>query len=1032
MTRIGLKQRNLAAELKWMLKESLRYALDSLRYRRLSLFQRRQLIEKGDVTTSRRRKFHLLLLLASRAERRPPRSTESDVEGRTGPPYIFKLPTEIQFLLINHLNFLDIRSFRQTCKYYHGLFNSTTICHRFGGPSSFREELDMYCRVCHSYPIWTGRTKTCLPDGSLFRAVCWYCRPGKFFCKWCGFEIDGDEKIRDFHPSCFQTYLCLLWSFYLLGWVQFALTIAGLALAWKYYKNVPAVVGPATVSQPDNAVPTLFVSQNPEHCDLELPPFTTHRGDYVDVVDFPGLLSHLRRIDLGAHEQPDRTILWKFIDWLTLLSICWAFPQSVEITVATPFRVTFFGAIGRFSSRIAANLAPWRRSRGPCVREMSADSNASLNMRAFIWTIAASWLSGLGTALAIPDTHVIHEQRNWHMESGLLKRSKPDQRLQLPMRIGLKQSNLDQAPQWLMDVSHPKSEKYGKHWSSEEIIEAFKPADDTIESVKQWLKDNGITEERITHTGNKVWLAFEASLEEAENLLHTEYFVHENSKGRLITDSDNYAIPKHLVEHIDYITPGVKGSDVTGRLRRSEDVVVRSDRRRLRPFQELDELSTSQIEADAAGTCATAISPVCLQALYQFDPLNSTSKVSANNSMGIFEEGDYYAQADLNSFYTKYASYIPSGWGPKLNGVDGGTAPVAVAKAGGESNLDFELAIPIIYPQTTVDYQTDDAFYAAGGGNATGIFNTFFDALDGSYCTYCSNGECGNDPVLDPTYPDTHTNGYKGELQCGVYTPTNVISISYGEQESDLPAYYQQRQCNEFLKLGLQGVSIFVASGDTGVAGYSGSGSANGCLKNGKVFSPTQPNSCPWLTNVGSTYIPAGSTVNDPEVATTSFGSGGGFSNVFPVPDYQAAAVQTYYDTAKPTYAYYTNGSYETSTGVYNRDGRGIPDVAANGDNIAVYVKGRLGTEGGTSAASPIFAAVVTRINEERLAAGKSPVGFVNPTLYENPGVLNDIVTGNNPGCGTKGFSCAKGWDPVTGLGTPNYPKMLDLFLSLP
>lgn len=262
-----------------------------------------------------------------------------------------------------------------------------------------------------------------------------------------------------------------------------------------------------------------------------------------------------------------------------------------------------------------------------------------------------------------------------------------------------------------------------------------------------------------------------------------------------------------------------------------------------------------------------------------------------------------------------------------------------------------------------------------------------------------------------------------------MYTPTNVISISYGEQESSLPASYQKRQCNEFLKLGLQGVSIFVASGDTGV----GDGST-ACLKgkSARVFSPTQPNSCPWLTNVGSTFIPKGSTVNDPEVATTSFGSGGGFSNIFPVPDYQTAAVQTYYTTAKPTYAYYTNGSYTTSAGVYNRDGRGIPDVAANGDNIAVYVKGRLGTEGGTSAASPIFAALVTRINEERLAAGKTPVGFINPTLYENPDVLNDIVTGTNPGCGTKGFSCAKGWDPVTGLGTPNYPKMLELFLSLP
>lgn len=106
--------------------------------------------------------------------------------------------------------------------------------------------------------------------------------------------------------------------------------------------------------------------------------------------------------------------------------------------------------------------------------------------------------------------------------------------------------------------------------------------------------------------------------------------------------------------------------------------------------------------------------------------------------------------------------------------------------------------------------------YYAYGGNGTqlGIFNTFFDALDGSYCTYSAYGETGNDPVLDPTYPDP--NGYEGPLECGVYAPTNVITISYGVYENDLPAYYQERQCNEFLKLALQGVSIFVASGDTG------------------------------------------------------------------------------------------------------------------------------------------------------------------------------------------------------------------------
>jgi len=106
----------------------------------------------------------------------------------------------------------------------------------------------------------------------------------------------------------------------------------------------------------------------------------------------------------------------------------------------------------------------------------------------------------------------------------------------------------------------------------------------------------------------------------------------------------------------------------------------------------------------------------------------------------------------------------------------------------------------------------------------------------------------------------------------------------------------------------------------------------------------------------------------------------------------------------------------------------------------------------GTSASAPIFAAIPTRTNEERLGAGKATVGFVNPTLYQNPEAFNDITIGHNFGCLTKGFFCAEGWDPVTGLGkaelrqrsdlhlltlhqrigTPNYPKLLDVFMALP
>jgi tripeptidyl-peptidase I len=92
-------------------------------------------------------------------------------------------------------------------------------------------------------------------------------------------------------------------------------------------------------------------------------------------------------------------------------------------------------------------------------------------------------------------------------------------------------------------------------------------------------------------------------------------------------------------------------------------------------------------------------------------------------------------------------------------------------------------------------------------------------------------------------------------------------------------------------------------------------------------------------------------------------------------------------------------------------------NVAANGDNIAVFIDGQFTISGGTSASTPIFASLVNRINELRLNSGKSTVGFINPALYSHPEMLNDITNGTNPGCGTAGFSAARGWDPVTGSG---------------
>lgn len=237
------------------------------------------------------------------------------------------------------------------------------------------------------------------------------------------------------------------------------------------------------------------------------------------------------------------------------------------------------------------------------------------------------------------------------------------------------------------------------------------------------------------------------------------------------------------------------------------------------------------------------------------------------------------------------------------------------------------------------------------------------------------------------------------------------------------------------MKLGMQGVSIVLASGDSGVAGPAGDGSANGCLGTGQIFSPDFPATCPYITTVGGTTLPPGADVkSDAEVAVTRFPSGGGFSNIYPIPSYQSDAVSTFLTKHTPPYKSYSgtnNTNIGAGGGIYNSGGRGYPDVSAVGDNVIIYNMGAPTLIGGTSASAPVFAAILNRINEERIAVGKSTVGFVNPILYAHPGVLHDITVGTNAGCGTDGFTAASGWDPLTGLGTPNYPEMLKLFMSM-
>lgn len=284
----------------------------------------------------------------------------------------------------------------------------------------------------------------------------------------------------------------------------------------------------------------------------------------------------------------------------------------------------------------------------------------------------------------------------------------------------------------------------------------------------------------------------------------------------------------------------------------------------------------------------------------------------------------------------------------------------------------------------------------------------------------------------DVTYPDTSSGGYNGTKTCGTLQPAAVISTSYGYNEADLSPAYQTRQCNEYMKLGLAGTTFIYSSGDSGVAGNGGrccasAKCAGGTLNSGGAgtFNPAFPATCPYVTTVGATQIKPNSAVTASEEACeTVIYSGGGFSNVYPIPSYQSSAIASYYASHKPSY---TATQYNNSQAV-----RGYPDVAANGANFVVGLDGSLQLVYGTSCSAPTFGAVITLINQQRIKAGKSAVGFINPTIYANPSAFNDITSGGNQGCGTAGFTAVEGWDPVTGLGTPNYEALLAAFLALP
>mmetsp|Transcript_46550 Transcript_46550/g.81983 ORF Transcript_46550/g.81983 Transcript_46550/m.81983 type:complete len:651 (-) Transcript_46550:338-2290(-) len=240
----------------------------------------------------------------------------------------------------------------------------------------------------------------------------------------------------------------------------------------------------------------------------------------------------------------------------------------------------------------------------------------------------------------------------------------------------------------------------------------------------------------------------------------------------------------------------------------------------------------------------------------------------------------------------------------------------------------------------------------------------------------------------------------------------HVISISYGRDEiQEDSTEYMDAVNAQFMKLGARGASVLIASGDQGTHGRTG-------YMHGK-FHPDFPASSPYVTSVGGTDFLKPGVIGEEKAWS---GSGGGFSEHFPAPSYQRDAIDIF-----------LNRSLEAGTlppeDKWNSTGRGYPDLAALGGTqnpYCIQATLRMLPVAGTSASAPMVAGLIARLNALRIQEGAPPLGFLNPFIYQNLDAFNDVKVGMNGDSrnASDGFQAVPGWDPTTGAGTPNFPKL--------
>jgi len=370
-----------------------------------------------------------------------------------------------------------------------------------------------------------------------------------------------------------------------------------------------------------------------------------------------------------------------------------------------------------------------------------------------------------------------------------------------------------------------------------------------------------------------------------------------------------------------------------------------------------------------------SITPALLNSYYEI-----TSNVGNSlASQSVFESlGQYYSEADLAQFQGTFE--LPAQTvSVDIGGYESDSQCVSDPNNCGEANLDVQymIAVSQVTPTTYWYESAVDSFLA--------------------WIKAVSSAE--NPPIVN--------------------------SISYGAIEPELPLSVVNAFNTEAMKLGLIGVSILVSSGDDGVANFGARSSPSSC-----GYNPSFPATSPYVTAIGATQGPeSGSTeISCGHETGGLITTGGGFSTKFTAPSYQASTISGYFAGL---------ATAQTPASGYAATGRGYPDLSMAGYNYQVVIGGNIYEVAGTSASAPVVAGMVSLVNAARLKAGKSALGFLNPSIYAfGTSFVNDITSGENNCCASlvccsQGFYASSGWDPLTGFGSVNYSKFYSVFYNL-